>query len=180
MLIIVFLDAHERHQLESDGGVQLHDGQRGPQLLHFRHAQARPSPQRAPGSRLRSVCRYRLSDAVGDAVSAQFGYRLLADRPGVCHRYVSRALSARLSPVDDVLSCSYDLTLRIFNHTEGHSREVYHTKRMQRYAGFFFSRFLRGRYSYCACRQHLLGPLQRRCPLRALRQRRYQHPHLEV
>jgi WD40 repeat protein len=34
---------------------------------------------------------------------------------------------------------SYDRTVRIFNHSGGHSREVYHTKRMQRVFAVRFS-----------------------------------------
>ncbi len=38
----------------------------------------------------------------------------------------------------EFVSGSYDRTIRIFGVNDGHSREVYHTKRMQRYLIFYF------------------------------------------
>ena len=43
-------------------------------------------------------------------------------------------MSVDYSPTGkEFVSGSYDKTIRIFPATEGHSREIYHTKRMQRY-----------------------------------------------
>lgn len=59
-----------------------------------------------------------------------------------CTAAVPRVSDARAPPgsldIDysptgqEFVTGSYDRTLRIFRHTEGHSRDVYHTKRMQR------------------------------------------------
>lgn len=38
----------------------------------------------------------------------------------------------RYSPTgEEIVSASYDRTIRIFNVEQAHSREIYHTKRMQ-------------------------------------------------
>lgn len=47
--------------------------------------------------------------------------------------HVSAVMDVDYSPTGrEFVTGSYDRTVRIFGHTSGHSREVYHTKRMQR------------------------------------------------
>eukprot|EP00238_Polyblepharides_amylifera_P006731 CAMPEP_0196594724 /NCGR_PEP_ID=MMETSP1081-20130531/79099_1 /TAXON_ID=36882 /ORGANISM="Pyramimonas amylifera, Strain CCMP720" /LENGTH=414 /DNA_ID=CAMNT_0041919065 /DNA_START=210 /DNA_END=1454 /DNA_ORIENTATION=- len=47
--------------------------------------------------------------------------------------FVSAVMDVDFSPTgQEFVAGSYDRTVRIFPHTSGHSREVYHTKRMQR------------------------------------------------
>ena len=48
--------------------------------------------------------------------------------------HVSAVLDVDFSPTGlELVTGSYDRSIRIFRSREGHSREVYHTKRMQRY-----------------------------------------------
>src|SRR5204862_8191678 len=48
--------------------------------------------------------------------------------------HVSAVLDVDFSPTgEELVSGSYDRSIRIFRSREGHSRDVYHTKRMQRY-----------------------------------------------
>ena len=48
--------------------------------------------------------------------------------------HVSAVLDVDFSPTgEELVTGSYDRSLRIFKTREGHSREVYHAKRMQRY-----------------------------------------------
>ena len=47
--------------------------------------------------------------------------------------HISAVIDVDYSPTGrEFVSGSYDKTIRIFGAEEGHSREVYHTKRMQR------------------------------------------------
>jgi DDB1- and CUL4-associated factor 13 len=47
--------------------------------------------------------------------------------------HVSAVLDVDFSPTgEELVAGSYDRSLRIFRSREGHSRDVYHTKRMQR------------------------------------------------
>jgi len=48
--------------------------------------------------------------------------------------HVSAVLDVEFSPTgEELVTGSYDRSIRIFKSREGHSRDVYHTKRMQRY-----------------------------------------------
>jgi len=48
--------------------------------------------------------------------------------------HVSAVLDVDFSPTgEELVTGSYDRSIRIFKSREGHSRDVYHTKRMQRY-----------------------------------------------
>lgn len=83
----------------------------------------------------------------------------------------------------EFVSGSYDRTIRIFNIHSAKSREVYHTKRMQRYVHAPtlslslcealtltpLLPLLLHSLAYCA-QQYLLGQVQRRCELCALGQ----------
>ncbi|KAJ3069746.1 DDB1- and CUL4-associated factor 13, partial [Rhizoclosmatium hyalinum] len=62
-----------------------------------------------------------------------FDMRKLNKAINVHKDHVSAVLDVDYSPTgQQLVSGSYDKTLRIFNAREGHSRDVYHTKRMQR------------------------------------------------
>nr|ACO14642.1 WD repeat and SOF domain-containing protein 1 [Caligus clemensi] len=56
------------------------------------------------------------------------------DRPLNIHMdHVSAVIGVDYSPTGkEIVSGSYDKTIRLFNVRHGHSREIYHTKRMQR------------------------------------------------
>nr|CAG4648618.1 EOG090X04WU [Polyphemus pediculus] len=63
--------------------------------------------------------------------------------------HVSAVLDVDYSPTGkEFVSASYDKTLRIFEVDKGHSRDIYHTKRMQRLTGVLWS--LDDRYVYSA------------------------------
>ena len=54
--------------------------------------------------------------------------------------FVSAVMSVDYSPTGrEFVAGSYDRSVRIFAHNGGHSREVYHTKRMQRVMAVQFS-----------------------------------------
>lgn len=54
--------------------------------------------------------------------------------------HVGAVMSVDYAPTGrEFVTGSYDKTVRIFDHTNGRSREVYHTKRMQRVFGVAFS-----------------------------------------
>ncbi|KAI9348552.1 WD40-repeat-containing domain protein [Obelidium mucronatum] len=62
-----------------------------------------------------------------------FDMRKLNKAINVLKDHVSAVLDVDYSPTgQQIVSGSYDKTLRIFNAREGHSRDAYHTKRMQR------------------------------------------------
>ena len=56
------------------------------------------------------------------------------DKALMIHKdHISAVMDVSFSPNGrEFVSAGYDRTIRIFRHTEGRSREVYHTKRMQR------------------------------------------------
>lgn len=54
--------------------------------------------------------------------------------------HVSAVIDIDYSPTGkEIVSGSYDKTIRIFSVEQGHSREVYHTKRMQRLTSVLWS-----------------------------------------
>merc|ERR1712142_1262241 len=63
------------------------------------------------------------------------------DRPVNVHMdHVSAVVDVDYSPTGkEIVSGSYDKTVRIFSTQEGRSREVYHTKRMQRLTNVLWS-----------------------------------------
>ncbi|KAJ3313402.1 DDB1- and CUL4-associated factor 13 [Blyttiomyces sp. JEL0837] len=62
-----------------------------------------------------------------------FDMRNLSKAINVLKDHVSAVLDVDYSPTgQEIVSGSYDKTIRIFNAREGHSRETYHTKRMQK------------------------------------------------
>lgn len=61
--------------------------------------------------------------------------------------HVSAVIDVDYSPTGkEIASASYDKTLRIFEVNKGHSRDIYHTKRMQRLSCVAWS--LDDRYIY--------------------------------
>lgn len=48
--------------------------------------------------------------------------------------HVAAVMDVEFSPTgEELVSASYDRTVRLWNRAKGHSRDIYHTKRMQRY-----------------------------------------------
>jgi WD repeat and SOF domain-containing protein 1 len=59
--------------------------------------------------------------------------RNLSRSVNILKDHVSAVLDLEYSPTgEEIVTGGYDKTLRIFNSREGHSRDVYHTKRMQK------------------------------------------------
>ena len=47
--------------------------------------------------------------------------------------HVAAVMDVAFSPTgEELVSASYDRTIRLWNRAAGHSRDIYHTKRMQR------------------------------------------------
>jgi len=47
--------------------------------------------------------------------------------------HVAAVMDVEFSPTgEEIVSGSYDKTIRLWSRTKGHSRDIYHTKRMQR------------------------------------------------
>lgn len=62
-----------------------------------------------------------------------FDMRKLERALNVLKDHVAAVMDVDYSPTgEEIVTASYDRTLRIFRAREGHSRDVYHTKRMQR------------------------------------------------
>ena len=69
-----------------------------------------------------------------------FDMRQLKHATCVHQDFVSSVMDVDYSPTGrEFVAGSYDRTLRIFGHMAGHSREVYHTSRMQRVFAVRFS-----------------------------------------
>lgn len=48
--------------------------------------------------------------------------------------HVAAVMDVEFSPTgEELVTASYDRTIRLWNRTHGHSRDIYHTQRMQRY-----------------------------------------------
>ena len=63
-----------------------------------------------------------------------FDMRKLDRALNVLKGHVAAVMDVDYSPTgEELVTASYDRTVRIFRAREGHSRDVYHTKRMQRY-----------------------------------------------
>jgi len=76
---------------------------------------------------------FNLSVANEDHNVYTFDMRKLDIALNVHKDHVSAVLDIDYSPTgEEFVTGSYDRTVRIFRHSEGRSREVYHTKRMQR------------------------------------------------
>lgn len=54
--------------------------------------------------------------------------------------HVAAVMSVEFSPTgEELVSGSYDRTIRLWNRDKGHSRDIYHTKRMQRVFSTMFT-----------------------------------------
>jgi DDB1- and CUL4-associated factor 13 len=68
-----------------------------------------------------------------------FDMRQMNRALNVLKDHVAAVMDVEFSPTgEELVSASYDRTIRIWNRDRGHSRDIYHTKRMQR---VFSSRF---------------------------------------
>lgn len=66
-----------------------------------------------------------------------FDMRNLDRALNVLRDHVHAVMDVDFSPTgEELVSASYDRSVRIWKRSQGHSRDVYHTKRMQRYASF--------------------------------------------
>jgi DDB1- and CUL4-associated factor 13 len=62
-----------------------------------------------------------------------FDMRKLGRALNVLKDHVAAVMDVEFSPTgEELVSASYDRTLRLWNRDRGHSRDIYHTKRMQR------------------------------------------------
>jgi DDB1- and CUL4-associated factor 13 len=62
-----------------------------------------------------------------------FDMRNLSRSLNVLKDHVAAVMDVDFSPTgEELVSASYDRTIRLWNRATGHSRDVYHTKRMQR------------------------------------------------
>lgn len=62
-----------------------------------------------------------------------FDSRNMSRALNVLKDHVAAVMDVQFSPTgQELVSASYDRTLRIWKRNEGHSRDIYHTKRMQR------------------------------------------------
>jgi WD repeat and SOF domain-containing protein 1 len=62
-----------------------------------------------------------------------FDMRKMESAVNVLKDHVSAVLDVDYSPTgEEIVTGSYDRTLRLYNARQGHSKDVYHTKRMQR------------------------------------------------
>ncbi|KAK4766500.1 hypothetical protein SAY87_008142 [Trapa incisa] len=74
-----------------------------------------------------------LTAANEDTNCYSFDYRKLGEAKNVHKDHVSAVMDIDYSPTGrEFVTGSYDRTVRIFPYNGGHSREIYHTKRMQR------------------------------------------------
>ena len=63
-----------------------------------------------------------------------FDMRNLSKATNILKDHVSAVLDIDYSPTgQEIVTGGYDRSIRIFNVQDGHSRDVYHTKRMQRF-----------------------------------------------
>ncbi|KAI9672916.1 MAG: rRNA-processing protein sof1 [Trizodia sp. TS-e1964] len=62
-----------------------------------------------------------------------FDMRKMTRALNVLRDHVAAVMDVEFSPTgEELVSASYDRTVRLWNRAEGHSRDIYHTKRMQR------------------------------------------------
>ena len=62
-----------------------------------------------------------------------FDMRNLKRASNILKDHVSAVMDVAFSPTgEDLVSASYDRSVRLWKRNEGHSRDIYHTKRMQR------------------------------------------------
>jgi WD repeat and SOF domain-containing protein 1 len=63
-----------------------------------------------------------------------FDMRKINRALNVLKDHVAAVMDVEFSPTgEELVSASYDRTVRLWDRAKGHSRDIYHTKRMQRY-----------------------------------------------
>lgn len=63
-----------------------------------------------------------------------FDMRKMDRALNVLKDHVAAVMDVEFSPTgEELVTASYDRTIRLWNRATGHSRDIYHTKRMQRY-----------------------------------------------
>lgn len=63
----------------------------------------------------------------------QFDVRKMNRAINISKDHVAAVMDLEFSPTgEEIVSASYDRTVRLWNRASGHSRDIYHTKRMQR------------------------------------------------
>jgi WD repeat and SOF domain-containing protein 1 len=63
-----------------------------------------------------------------------FDMRKMDRALNVLKDHVAAVMDVEFSPTgEELVTASYDRTIRLWNRSTGHSRDIYHTKRMQRY-----------------------------------------------
>ncbi|KAI9497430.1 WD40-repeat-containing domain protein [Zychaea mexicana] len=83
---------------------------------------------------------YTFAAANEDHNTYLFDMRNMESAHNVFKDHVSAVMDVDFAPTgQEIVTGSYDRTLRIYNTTQGHSRDVYHTKRMQRIFSVQFS-----------------------------------------
>lgn len=83
---------------------------------------------------------YVFASASEDHNAYLYDMRNLKRALNVLQDHVAAVLDVDFSPTgQELVTGSYDRTVRLFNATQGHSRDVYHTKRMQRVFSVRFS-----------------------------------------
>ncbi|KAK9474624.1 WD40-repeat-containing domain protein [Dipodascopsis tothii] len=76
---------------------------------------------------------FNLAAASEDHNAYLYDMRKLTRALNVWKGHVSAVMDVDFSPTgEEIVTSSYDRTLRIFKTRDGHSRDIYHTKRMQR------------------------------------------------
>jgi WD repeat and SOF domain-containing protein 1 len=66
-----------------------------------------------------------------------FDMRKMDRALNVLKDHVAAVMDVEFSPTgEELVTASYDRTIRLWNRANGHSRDIYHTKRMQRYVFF--------------------------------------------
>lgn len=72
-----------------------------------------------------------------------FDMRKMDRALNVLKDHVAAVMDVEFSPTgEDLVTASYDRTVRLWKRNRGHSRDIYHTKRMQRYVSLNLKLFL--------------------------------------
>ena len=76
---------------------------------------------------------FNLAVANEDHNAYIFDMRKMTRALNILKGHVAAIMSSNFSPTgEELVTASYDKSIRIWNRSSGHSRDVYHTKRMQR------------------------------------------------
>ena len=63
-----------------------------------------------------------------------FDMRKMDRAQNILKDHVAAVMDVKFSPTgEELVSASYDRTIRLWKRDKGHSRDIYHTKRMQRW-----------------------------------------------